>query len=886
MSEIWSINNKPIRDNTARTKIESLEEQIENHNHDDKYLLKDAVINNNNHVHENIEVLNNITNDKITEWNNKSNFSGNYEDLINKPDIPSVEGLAKEETLEQIRQELTGKITELLEKMNQIEVKLDTLISEGLPNDPEPDPEPEPEPVYYAITYNIANCTSTNNIKTIEEGKAYTCEIAPNSEYEIKSIVVTMKGIDITSNVVTENSNKRVINIAEVTGAIIITVVAELIEEEPPEVGVLKLSVTTMTLTEKNETKTLYASYNNELIVAASADWISSNAEVATVSGSGVVTALTNGSTVITCTYNGLEATCNVTVDIEESSSGGGGETVTGEIILEPKSMTITRIGQSMSILASMSDGSTGTFTWESNNTAVATVNKNGVVTSVGDGECIITCRNGSLSARCLIDVVTNIPCTSVAISQPTLSFDFLGIKKTLTGMVSPENCTETPTWSSDNKEVATVNNIGKVTSVGPGQCTITFACGSKSETCIVTVAENAIAGGEHIVTPKASLSYTNPEIVMEGVKAKVTQNGISQYFDVSYIPNPGHSKYINAKEIMDSNGHNYYLAMLSEGTSSFGQNGYHYDSGGWFKCVDIYGEAYEATNVPYAIYNNVTDYTVKNVNIATPIIQKALDNFNQTLPAINVTIDNESNNYIHRIEIQDTMFAVCRFRGAMFYIEVNETTMLPTHGETASTETEYNENDNNWTSIIVHEFGHLLGTADHATHVPTIYDYTIDTTRCMYLQPNDIEYIKFMWKREFDVDIQTYQDLGASANPLSNINKNIFADKVMDYEYKPTDCFSYMQIDNEEEESDVIVNGTLKYNRTEELDVGSVFEYHIYDIIPNDIEKGELINKELKVIASQNIEIKDNVQYKLYLKQYDNCPCSLIHPHQGIKEI
>ena len=41
------------------------------------------------HSHSNKSVLDGITTSKITEWNNKSNFSGNYNDLTNKPTIPT-----------------------------------------------------------------------------------------------------------------------------------------------------------------------------------------------------------------------------------------------------------------------------------------------------------------------------------------------------------------------------------------------------------------------------------------------------------------------------------------------------------------------------------------------------------------------------------------------------------------------------------------------------------------------------------------------------------------------------------------------------------------------------------------------------------------------------
>ena len=51
------------------------------------------------------------------------------------------------------------------------------------------------------------------------------------------------------------------------------------------------------------------------------------------------------------------------------------------------------------------------------------------------------------------------------------------------------------------------------------------------------------------------------------------------------------------------------------------------------------------------------------------------------------------------------------------------------------------------------------------------------------------------------------------------------------------------------------------------------------------EIEKGDLINKELKIHSSQKIDIDENSSYKLYLKQYENLPCSLINMEQGIKK-
>lgn len=43
------------------------------------------------HAHSNLSTLNKVTESKLREWDNKSNFSGSYNDLTNKPTIPTVD---------------------------------------------------------------------------------------------------------------------------------------------------------------------------------------------------------------------------------------------------------------------------------------------------------------------------------------------------------------------------------------------------------------------------------------------------------------------------------------------------------------------------------------------------------------------------------------------------------------------------------------------------------------------------------------------------------------------------------------------------------------------------------------------------------------------------
>ena len=56
-----------------------------NHNHDTAYATKSS-----EHTHSNKTVLDGITEENVSSWSAKSDFSGNYNDLTNKPVIPTV----------------------------------------------------------------------------------------------------------------------------------------------------------------------------------------------------------------------------------------------------------------------------------------------------------------------------------------------------------------------------------------------------------------------------------------------------------------------------------------------------------------------------------------------------------------------------------------------------------------------------------------------------------------------------------------------------------------------------------------------------------------------------------------------------------------------------
>ncbi|MBO5258124.1 MAG: collagen-like protein [Clostridia bacterium] len=77
--------------------------------------------------------------------------------------------------------------------------------------------------VYYSVTNNLTNCTTSNSATQAISGQSYTATITANSGYELSSVVVTMGGTDISASAVSGGT----ISIASVAGNIVITAVAE-----------------------------------------------------------------------------------------------------------------------------------------------------------------------------------------------------------------------------------------------------------------------------------------------------------------------------------------------------------------------------------------------------------------------------------------------------------------------------------------------------------------------------------------------------------------------------------------------------------------------------------------------------------------------------------
>lgn len=166
---------------------------------------------------------------------------------------------------------------------------------------------------------------------------------------------------------------------------------------------------------------------------------------------------------------------------------------VTG-ISLNKNETTIAR-GATEQLTATVEPEGTGsTVAWSSDNEEVATVDQNGWVTAVGKGTANITATAGGQSASCKVTV--NAPLQGIQITgeQSTIK---KGQTTQLSVIYDPEDTTDdtTVTWSSDNEEVATVDQTGLVKAVADGTANIKAKVGTLEATYAITVQEVKLNG-------------------------------------------------------------------------------------------------------------------------------------------------------------------------------------------------------------------------------------------------------------------------------------------------------------------------------------------------------------------------------------------------------
>ena len=131
---------------------------------------------------------------------------------------------------------------------------------------------------------------------------------------------------------------------------------------------------------------------------------------------------------------------------------------------------------------------------YTSSDLSIATVNEEGKVKGVKEGECTIVVQTSNgIRAECEVKVLkaseTDIQAQSIELSEKNIVIES-GKTVAIVAQVLPENTSnKTVTWTSSNKKVATVSSQGVITGVGNGTAVITgTTTNGKTATCNITV--------------------------------------------------------------------------------------------------------------------------------------------------------------------------------------------------------------------------------------------------------------------------------------------------------------------------------------------------------------------------------------------------------------
>lgn len=296
-------------------------------------------------------------------------------------------------------------------------------------------------------------------------------------------------------------------------------------------VDITSVGLPTDIVLEKGETQQLNIEYGTddkaeqEKIAEAASKlnltWISSDETVATVDETGLVTAVGAGEADVTVSVADANISSTTHVKVVITPTG----------VEAPDSIELVTNGENSKALGAKmtpEDATEVKLAYESSDENVATVDENGVVTAVADGECIITTyvtadipataenaeakpvvdevasseaevadsaadseapddaaaseQEGTtdssfgvvpdgLSAETKVTVTTKVEQITLNKTEGVLT---VGNSVTVTATVTPDNATNTTiNWTSSDEKVATVDSNGKVTAVAAGNATI-----------------------------------------------------------------------------------------------------------------------------------------------------------------------------------------------------------------------------------------------------------------------------------------------------------------------------------------------------------------------------------------------------------------------------
>ena len=189
----------------------------------------------------------------------------------------------------------------------------------------------------------------------------------------------------------------------------------------------------------------------------------SADSAVAKVSRDGVITGVGAGSTVITVQTNVPEVSAQVSVTVLPAPDS---------VKLSQTAMTLNA-GETTALVPIIPEGTTASYSFESSDSAVATISEEGSVVAVARGttRLTVTTHNGKKAELKLTVADPWFPDAVTLVDAP----DYMKAGKSvqLQWTVEPAEAVADLVWGSSNEAVATVDETGMLKAVGYGYATI-----------------------------------------------------------------------------------------------------------------------------------------------------------------------------------------------------------------------------------------------------------------------------------------------------------------------------------------------------------------------------------------------------------------------------